>query len=251
MTEESLDESASSDESLSPNDLPEVTYSMELVQRYQEGEATALNELLVRYQDRILRIVRLRLGAKLRVHLQSDDLLNLTNMVVWRKLGELEVRDQGSILRWLSQVVLNQIRDARDYFHADRRDVDRVLDVQGSADSDSRGGIFALLADGSERPDEAAEAKEWRDILDASMVELSEVHEGYYNVILVRDYESADWATVAFELGYVDKQRPDLDPRERLDRAVHAVQEFHSRAWIRLRQIARRRLGGDRQRPRD
>jgi hypothetical protein len=50
-----------------------------LIDRVQHGNPSsrvaALNELCARYQERVLRAVRIRLGAKLRAKLQSSDVV--------------------------------------------------------------------------------------------------------------------------------------------------------------------------------
>ncbi|MEW6618533.1 MAG: helix-turn-helix domain-containing protein [bacterium] len=49
--------------------------TQDLIMKAKSGNREALNALLIRYQERILRIVRLRLNPKLRQWLQSVDIL--------------------------------------------------------------------------------------------------------------------------------------------------------------------------------
>ncbi|NOT29057.1 MAG: hypothetical protein HOP15_01270, partial [Planctomycetes bacterium] len=46
-----------------PAPLPELSRSIELVRQFQAGNRAACNELLERYRPRLLRIVRVKLGA--------------------------------------------------------------------------------------------------------------------------------------------------------------------------------------------
>jgi len=228
-------------DSLSGQDLPQYTESMDLVQRLQKGEGKALDKLLERYQDRIRRIVRIKLGSRLREHVESMDIVQQVNIVAIRKLETLELRDNASILRWLSQIALNQIRDVNQYFTAERRDVNRVIAMDFGPRSDDDGRPRFQGAGDDPLPEEQAWRNELREILDDSMTKLSEE---YREIIMRRDYYGEDWATIANELGYSAKQKSVEDLAERLERAVHAAQEFHRRAWIKLRRIVRPRLDG-------
>jgi len=227
--------------SLPEDGQPAFNESMDLVRRFQGGDEEALNPLLERYQERLRRIVRIRLGSRLRAHVESMDIVQQANMVAMRKLSELQLHDNASILRWLSQIVLNQIRDVHHYFDAERRDVGRkvALDPARGAGDDERPAL--QVAGDDPLPEELAWRSELREILDDSMTQLAEE---YREIILRRDYYGEDWATIANELGYLARQGEASSSKERLDRAIHSAQEFHRRAWIKLRRIVRPRLDG-------
>ena len=198
---------------------PDLTESMALVLRHQEGDAAALGLLLERYQARLRRIVHIRLGGRLRRNLETMDIVQEANAVAMRKIGDLELRDHASILRWLSTIALNKIRDAHDFFTAERRDVDRVvaLDGEWAAVARDRSGD-------TPSPHDAAERKELHEVLDDCMTELTPE---YQEVILLRDYSGGSWEYVTQALG---------------SPTIHAAQELHRRAWIRLRRLVRPRI---------
>jgi len=206
--------------SVSGDGLPDLTASMDLVTRYQGGDAAALERLLARYQDRIRRIVRIRLGSRLRENLESMDIVQEANVVVMRKLGDFVPRSPGGLLAWLSQIALNQVRDAARKM--ERRPAER-LDASSAEDSEAP--HREPSADGP-MPDEQAWRTELREILDDSMTKLAEDQR---EVILLRDYCATSWPEIAAALA-----------RD----SVPAVQELHRRAWIKLRRIARPRLTG-------
>jgi DNA-directed RNA polymerase specialized sigma24 family protein len=144
------------------------------------------------------------------------------NLVAMNKMGDLKLQDHGSIIQWLSQIVINKIRDANDYFSAQKRDVDRVANVDfdpGAMPANSNGG-------GRREPSpvERAGLEELRQVLDEAMIQLPE---DLREVILLRDYYSADWAYVSRESGIRDEAE---------------VQKLHRRAWINLRRIVGPRM---------
>lgn len=207
------------------SDLPELTESMYLVGRAQAGDREALDHLLERYQDRLRRIVRVRLGPRLSAHVEIMDIVQETCAVAARRIEHLELHSPASILHWLSRIAENQIRDAHDYHFAQKRDRRRDQRIDAQRDDESTASPPALQGS-TTMPDERAWKNELREILDEA---LSTMPEDQREVILERDYCGADWEHVARQL-----ERPN----------VHAVQELHRRAWIRLRRLVKPKLGG-------
>ena len=99
-------------------DLPDPTQSVDLLAQAQNGDQDALSALLDRYQGRLHRIVRVRLGARLRTRVESMDIVQEAYAVAMRKIGDLELRGPGSILNWLARIAEHKIHDANDYFRS-------------------------------------------------------------------------------------------------------------------------------------
>ena len=55
----------------------EFTDSLRLLARAREGDSEALGELLSHYSERVLRVVRIRMGARVRGLMESSDLLQM------------------------------------------------------------------------------------------------------------------------------------------------------------------------------
>jgi len=68
--------------------------------------------------------VRARLGARLRQHLESGDILNQTFAKAFQKFDHFEMRDEASLIHWLSKIAEGQIRDA-----ADEKDLGHPIDL--------------------------------------------------------------------------------------------------------------------------
>jgi RNA polymerase sigma-70 factor (ECF subfamily) len=193
------------------------------VARARAGDRAAQGELVLRYQERLLRIVRVRLGpggAGLRRYLESADVVQDTWKAALGGIQDLRVEGDAQILGWLARIATNQVRDRLDHARAARRALDREQAL-GEATAGEP-------ADSAHGPRSEAEHAELAEILDASLAELPE---DYREAILLRDYCGADWESIA----------------ERLERgSVHAAQQLHQRAWIKLRRQAGPRLRGGR-----
>jgi len=96
-----------------------------LVERAQQGDAAALNDLFASYHGVMVELARRRLGPRLRQKEDADDLAQTTFREATRDFQQYEYRGEGSFLRWLLQILQNKIRDKAEYYSATKRDVGR------------------------------------------------------------------------------------------------------------------------------
>ncbi|MFT5287926.1 MAG: RNA polymerase sigma-70 factor (ECF subfamily) [Planctomycetota bacterium] len=193
---------------------PSLEDSLVLLNQAKAGDDDAMNRLLGRYQERLRRIVRVRMGPGIGQYLESMDIVQGTNQVAWRKLASIEVRGSGSILNWLARVAERQIQDAITHRQAEKRDWRREVNMQGGDDS-SNGGLGDKLEGDASQPPDAAERAELPEIIDKALSELSETHR---EAIVLRDYCGGEWDEIATTL----------------DKTVPAVRELHRRARLKL-----------------
>jgi RNA polymerase sigma-70 factor (ECF subfamily) len=209
---------------LGEGELPAWSESIELVKRARKGDQSALEQLMRRYQDRLLRIVRVRLGAGLREHLESMDIVQNTLEVAIQKIHRLDPRTPASILQWLARIAEHQIHDAHDYLYAAKRDPNRRVPLD-PGDSSRDGGLGESLRDGASLPEERAWQTEIREVVDHCVTHLPLE---YREVILLRDYCCDSWESISGQL----------------DRTAGATRELHRRAWIKLRRAVREKING-------
>lgn len=195
-----------------------------LLERACAGDRGAANEIFARYEERIRRIVRVRLGPNLRRWTESGDLMQETCRAAFEGLGQLQLSSEFDLLDWLARVATNRIRDFADHVHAAKRDVGRVRPLTAGAGDHSAADMSP--ADQRTGPSEEAFRAEVRTLLDDVVAGLPE---NYREVVLLRDYHGADWPVVAGALSMP---------------GVHAAQQLHQRAWIRIRHHAAPRLAG-------
>jgi RNA polymerase sigma-70 factor (ECF subfamily) len=198
---------------------PALGRSLECVARAREGDRDALDELFRRYEERVRRIARIRMGPRVRAVMESADLVQDTFVVAQRRIHDFEPRSHAAIVHWLARILQHQINDARDRATAARRDLDRERPLQ--ADVSAPGDPPA--SDPS--PSEIAAAREQHEIYDACVRELEGDER---EVILLRDYAGGTWEFVSAELG-----RPSAD----------AALQLYCRARVKLARIVGQRLG--------
>jgi RNA polymerase sigma-70 factor, ECF subfamily len=200
----------------------EITQSLHLVLRAQQGDREALNRLCGRYYDRVRRIVRLRLGPRLRERVDTADILQETFLAAVRSIESFEMREEASLINWLSRLAERQIIAAADYHGAKKRDSRRDVSLANRVGDSQSVSVRLGLEDGrAPRPlDTVADAEE--QVLVESCLE--RLPDEYRELILLRNYAGASWESVAEETG-----RP----------SPAAARMMHARALVELGKLVR------------
>lgn len=202
--------------SISEGDPTADALSLVLLSRAQAGDEAALQQLLERYQERVLRIVRIQLaGSPLRRLHDSMDLVQSTFLAALPKIRELRPSSAASLLRWLATIATNELRDTYARETAGKRDLRRAAPLEATS-----GLRDAAPAPSTDAPGRAAEEAELRERLDA---EVAELPPDQRRVVLLRDYFGESWEQIAREL----------------QREQGAARQLHQRAWIQLRRRLR------------
>src|SRR5262245_12886480 len=108
----------------------------QLVARAKSGDAQALNELVARYHRVMIEIARRKLGTRLRLKEEPDDLAQTTFREATRDFGNYQYRGEGSLVRWLVQILQNKIRDRAEFYGATKRDLSRERTMEAPPSKD-------------------------------------------------------------------------------------------------------------------
>lgn len=198
---------------------PGLTASLELVARAQGGDAAARERLFARYYPRVFRVVRARMGARLRALEAPEDIVQNTFLAALGALERFEPREDAALIDWFARLVENQLHDAARHHAALKRDAARAVSMDAPAD-----GSIEPAAPGPTALEHLSQAEQAR-LLDECIAEL----EGdFREAIVLRDHAAASWALVA----------------ERLNRPTEAAaRELYRRAQVRLMERFRHRAG--------
>ena len=172
-----------------------MNVTLVLLRQAQDGDRVALDRLVQRYEERVRRIVRMRLGPALRARMESSDILQETFAAAIRDFDRFEVRDSGSFINWLARIAERKLCDAAGHHGAQRRDVAREVPLESSDGSTSFGPI---LRDHGPSPSEQVSRPEQIELIEAC---LAEMPVEYRELILLRDYAGATWEAVAEATG--------------------------------------------------
>ena len=164
-------DSSSPDPDLSEHEVKD------LVELAQAGDAAALNELFARHYQTMLTVARMRLGARLRSKEEPDDLAQTTFREATRDFASYTYRGEGSLLRWLVQILQNKIRDKAEFYSAGKRDLakERSIDAAVPGAEDSSGGFFEPPSEDLTVTMQVQRTEDY-DLLRQGLAELSEDH---------------------------------------------------------------------------
>ena len=107
-----------------------------LIERVQQGDESARNELFRRYQLPVLFLVRLNLGRRLRQKVESWDLVQETLLKSLNDLPSFRFEKDNAFKRYLTVKVQQVIRDHADYWNAAKRDPTRELPLVSKDEKD-------------------------------------------------------------------------------------------------------------------
>lgn len=186
-----------------------------LVAMAKIGDKSALDQLCKVYHERVLRIVRMRMGPELRTKLQSMDLVHDAFISALQSMEHFTYENEGDFMRWLSKIAENRIRDNLDKLHADKRDIRREipLDNYRQANQDSFVRNFEPMK--STTPSMIISKQEDLDKLEKAIDKLKPE---YKKVIILTKIEGLSYKEVAEQLG----KSPDA-VRMLLSRAIQAL----------------------------
>ncbi len=180
--------------------------SSRLFREARRGSREALDALFERYGERLHALIRLRLGANLRRHLESRDILQATLLKAFRGIERFEGSGSRSMMAWLGTIAHAEICDQADFHKRHKRDAARDTTLDEKVDPlavQVRTEVSRLqLQEESERLERAIET-------------LSEAHR---EVILLRHFEELSFREIGERLG----KSPDAS-RMLLARAMAAL----------------------------
>lgn len=168
-----------------------------LLQRVSQGDRHALDDLLRRYRDRVLRIARVRLGLRLSERVEPDDIVQSTLERAWKSFDQFDSREPARLIDWLAVLAENCVRDEARKWQAERRDPGREVGQRDGPDEEGTS-VLASLAGRAATPSQEAIARETAEIFDRCVSELPPQQR---EVVLLRQFADMSWAQVAAGLG--------------------------------------------------
>lgn len=179
---------------------PESEKTEELLGDARDGDAEAVNKLISRHRDAILRLVRMRLDRRIQPRVGVSDVVQDVFIEANRRLQKYLQDPIMPFHLWLRQIAKDRIIDAhRRHRVSKKRSVDREQPAHVPADMDHSSMALAnLLVDGEVTPMAAATQRELAARVEQTIGELPEQDR---DILLMRHYEFLSNQEVAEALG--------------------------------------------------
>ena len=199
-----------------------------LVSRAQGGDVAALNELFERYHQIMVEMARKKLGPKLRLKEDPDDLAQTTFREATRDFKSYRYQGEGSLLRWLIQILQNKIRDRAEFYTARKRDTsrERHLDAQEPDESGLGVGFAGIASDDLSVTRQVSRGESFA-LLHESLKELTPDHRAAITLVFFRGLSLRE---AGEEMG---------------GKSEDAVRMMLRRAETKLGEVLRRSMGGE------
>ncbi|MEQ8767243.1 MAG: sigma-70 family RNA polymerase sigma factor [Planctomycetota bacterium] len=164
----------------------------DLVLQAQAGDTDAREQIMLRFGPRLLQILEIELGPKLRKQVAVEDVLQETLMQAHVYLERFEFRSDATFLDWLVTIGLNVIRTESERWSRKKRDSDRL--IGGDAAEETIRRITAHLTG----PLSGAMRGEHESCVQKALDALDERHR---RVIVLRVYIGLSFAQIAERVG--------------------------------------------------
>ncbi len=184
------------------------TSETELAARAAQGDAAALERLLVVHYDRMLAELTPKLPAEFRSVLTAEDVLQETFVVAFREIGSFVPQGPGSFHAWLAAIAQHRLFDLVKGLRAAKRGGGRAgVDAHPAGGEGSVISLLEALRVDQHTPSRSAAGHE---AVRAIHVGLASLREDYREALRMRYLEGLSVAEAAARLG-------------RTERAVHML----------------------------
>lgn len=108
--------------------------SLELVNRWRDGDEAAAQEIYERYVSRLIALAGSRISPVLARRLEAEDVVQSVYRSFFARAGDdrLTVDESGELWRLLAAITINKVRDKARFHRADKRNVATEASVNSS-----------------------------------------------------------------------------------------------------------------------
>lgn len=194
-----------------------------LLQICQRGDADALDRLARRFYPAVSRMVRARMGPRLRAKEGLEDIVHDVFVRLLTSLDNYEPRSDARFVTYLAKIVHRTVATRAERDRTLKRDVDREVPIDRKVNATDSSTFGQQLVGQSVSVREVVAGREMEAIVDECVAALDDDQR---EVILLRDYACSSWEDVGAELG----------------RSAEAARKLHQRARANLIDAVKQRM---------
>ena len=192
-----------------PKGAPPVDSEEALVARALEGDATALEQLLLRFYDRLLNYIRLRMPPNLTRRVSPEDILQGAYMKAFKAISKFEPRSGYSFFAWLKRIADNEQTDQL------RKVKREPVATPTPVGTDSESSYFDAVGQLAGDDPTATVLARRRELVAKLQVTIAGMKPEYRDAIQLRYIEGLPFEEVAQKMGISDGQLRGLLHRAR------------------------------------
>lgn len=207
-----------------PSHLPS-----ELIVRASDGDQVALTVLLAYLRDRLLIHLKQRIPRDLQSRIDIDDLLQETQIQVFRHMGTFQVRGADSFYRWVATIGIRRLRNQIKALRAQKRGRAQTFSEGDQFSPDRSLSLLLECISGAENtPSRHASRNEACDALSAALTHLPDHYREAVRLVCLEGRSVSEAARI---MGRTDRAIHNLchKAKEQLHRAMGSTSRFFSR----------------------
>jgi RNA polymerase sigma-70 factor (ECF subfamily) len=183
----------------------------ELIERLRRRDEAAFNDFVLRYQERVFRLVLRMLGDRA----EAEDLAQEVFISVFKSIDGF--RGDSQLSTWVYRVAANHCRNRIKYLSRRRKQLTHDFDEQLGEENDGQASQARPQA-----PDRLLEARQTEYLLQQGLLTLDEEQR---ELIVLREVEHLSYEEIMSITGY-----PEGTVKSRLHRARAALREYLDKA---------------------
>ncbi|RRJ97263.1 sigma-70 family RNA polymerase sigma factor [Opitutaceae bacterium TAV4] len=168
----------------------EVALDRMLVDRFKDGDASAFDEMVSRYWDRIYAVVH----QLLRNHQDAEEVTQ--DAFIRAHRGLVNFRGDSAFSTWLYQIATNLARNR--YWYWWRRKRDKTVSFDQPVSSDNETPLSEIYAAPVESPDDITVTQEFVDRVASGMEKLNAKHR---EILILRNVKNLSYEEIGTILG--------------------------------------------------
>lgn len=175
-----------------PNQQPREPELVNLISEAQNGDPTAIGQLLHRYRNYLLLIANHHISDDLKAKVGASDVVQQSMLNAQLHFGQFQGNSEPELKAWLGKIVQNDILKTRRTFNTRKRDSQQEINLQ------EHSAVGRRLLDEHPTPTQQAIQREKARLLNCAMLKLSEDHQ---RVIRLRNFEQLSFEEIGEHLG--------------------------------------------------
>jgi RNA polymerase sigma-70 factor (ECF subfamily) len=183
----------------------------ELIERLRRRDEAAFNQFVLRYQERVFRLLLRMLGDRA----EAEDLAQEVFISVFKSIDGF--RGDSQLSTWVYRVAANHCRNRIKYLSRRRKQLTHDFDEQLGEESDGQ-----ASQERPQAPDRLLEARQTEHLLQQGLLTLDEEQR---ELIVLREVEHLSYEEIMSITGY-----PEGTVKSRLHRARAALREYLEKA---------------------
>ncbi len=168
----------------------------ELVQRAVEGDAQALQRLIVHYHGPLCGTIDSRMAVALHRHVDPEDVLQQAYVDAFKSIGTCSFDGVGAFYVWLERIALDRLKKTERDLRRKKRDIGRRL-TRSAAGATSSPDLMARLSSPGTSPSQSLAKDEASAAVISSMARLTDDQRA---IVRMRFLEDKPVAEIAAEL---------------------------------------------------